>query len=335
MKEIKLPPFTVANCVVMKWTNPIFARMGIYKKESEFYYQQFIPFAKKHNISIIRADYRWFDRKTDLFTKAWYLDPLMGWLRVSDIKVDIIHDLSVNKPKLMPYKKFFAKKKMFAANPFELEILLVDKYKNYQKFKPLYPKTFLINSADELKAKIKQIPSEQVVIKPREGSSAKNVEIMSKAEALKLEIQPNYLLQEFIKTKHPVQDFRVVYANGEILHYYTRVASKGSLFSNFSRGAKMTILKKSQVPRAVHEAWEIVEKTISEYPFSMLTADFMLDENGRAYMIEMNSKPGKVLYRPNGEMKAFQQIMEATIKNYQIVYQERINFLNKKKSKVK
>ncbi len=334
MNQNKLPPFTVANCVVMKWTNPIFARMGIYKKESEFYYQQFIPFAKKENISIIRADYRWYDTKTGLFTKAWYLDPLMGWIRVSDIKADIIHDLSVNKPKLMPFKKFFAKKKMFAANPFDLEMLLVDKYKNYLKFKALYPKTILINSNEELKAKINLINSEKVVIKPREGSSAKNVEILLKKDALKLDIKPNYLLQEFITTKHPVQDYRVVYANGEVLHYYTRVATNGSLFSNFSRGAKMMILKKSEVPQAVLKAWILVEKVINKYPYSMLTADFMLDPNGRAYMIEMNSKPGKVLYRPNGEMKAFEQIMKATIKNYKLVYTEKLKYTAKKKTKL-
>ena len=330
MTKNNLPPFVVANCVVMKWSNPIFARMGIYKKESEYYYQKFIPYAQKFKISIIRADYRWYDKKRGLFTKAWYLDSLIGWIRVTDIKVDIVHDLAVNKPKLMPYKKLFAKKKMFAANPFNLEMLLVDKYKNYLKFRKLYPQTFLINSKEDLAKKINRISSEKVVIKPREGSSAKNVEIVTKGEALKLEILPNTLLQEFITTD-PVQDFRIVYANGKILHYYTRVAAKGSLFSNFSRGAKMKILKKSEVPNAVHKAWKVVEKEISKYPFSMLTADFMLDRTGRAYMIEMNSKPGKVLYRPNGEMEAFQQIMDATIKNYQLVYQEKQKFLAKRK----
>lgn len=321
---MKNPSFTVANCVLMKWENPIFARMGLYADASRHYYEHFIPYARKHNISIIRTDFRWYDKKKKVFTKAWVQDPLMGWIRANDIKVDIVHDLCKHKKSLMPIKKYFARKKMYAANPFNLDLLLADKLKSYRLLKDLYPLTFEAKDRNTIEKALNKIPSEKVVIKPKEGSSAKNVFILTKEEALKFDLFKNALVQEFIESQKPVQDYRVVYANGKVLHYYTRVAKKGSYYSNFSRGAKMHILKQSQIPKAVLQNWQIIEKEFSKYPYSMLTADFMIDTNEKAWLIETNTKPGKVIYAPNNEMQAFNQMMKATVENYTLVYRGKI-----------
>ena len=162
----KRPHFTVAICVIMSWKNEIFSKMGVYAKESQYFYHHFTEYCRENNVSLIRADFRWYDKKRGLFTKAWIYDPLMGWIRANDVKADIVHDLAANKPYLLPIKRYFERKGMLSANSYQLDKILTDKLLNYKTFKEFYPLTIEVKDKKQLLKAIDKIPGKKIVLKP-------------------------------------------------------------------------------------------------------------------------------------------------------------------------
>lgn len=255
--------------------------------------------AAKKGFKFYTADFRWY--KNGRFTKGWIVKG-NKWEQRFNIKPDVIFDKTKLSPGNIKYKKYFSKKKMIL-NPYSIEKICNDKMLTYRLFKSLVPKLFLVKNKKQLKEKLDKIKTELVVVKPRIGSSAKGLHICTKKQALRLKIKEDYLLQEFIDTRKGlkglskgVYDIRVIMAGGKFTYAWMRKAEK-SLISNISRGGKLVLLKRKQIPKQILKAARQIDNKIRKHKPRIYTADFVLDEKGKPKLIELNSKPGFYFFK--------------------------------------
>ncbi|MBW2992404.1 ATP-grasp domain-containing protein [Candidatus Woesearchaeota archaeon] len=269
--------------------------------------------AAKKGFKFYTSAFEWF--KKGRFTKGWAIEG-RGYKQAFDIKPDVIFDKTKLVPKYIKFKKYFSKKGIML-NPYYIEDLCSDKFKTFRLFPRLTPGLFLVKNKKELKNKIKKIKTKLVVLKPRKGSSAHGLWICSKKEALKKNIKGDYVLQEFIDTRKGIKglvkgvyDIRVIMAGGKFTYAWIRVAKKGFV-SNISRGGKLVLLRNEQIPRKILKAARQIDNKLKNYNPRIYTADFILDENGDARLIELNSKPGFFFYKEKVVNAMFNAMKEA------------------------
>ena len=266
-------------------------------------------FAEKHGFKFYMSRFEWY--KGNKFIKAWVVEK-GKWKQVYNIKPDFIYDKTSLKPRYIQYKKLFTRKKIIL-NPYFIEELCSDKLKTFKIYPKLTPRLYLVKNKSQLKKAMKKIRSYMAVLKPRAGSSAKGLIIDNKEKILKEKIKEEMVLQEFVDTTKgipgltkSVSDLRAIVINGKINHALVRVAKKGFV-SNVSRGGRVKFLKKSQIPRKVAKGVAFIDNKLRSYKPRMYTTDFVFDENGEIWLIEMNSKPGLFIVK---EAKMKKQLMD-------------------------
>lgn len=254
--------------------------------------------AEKKGMRFHMSAFEWY--KNGKFTKGWVVEG-DKWVRAFNIKPDLVFDKTKLEAKYIKLKRLFSRKGIML-NPFFIEELCSDKLKTFRLFPKLTPRLFLVRNGKDLKDNMKKIRSDLAVLKPRSGSSAHGLYIENKKKLLKKKIQEDYVLQEFIDTTNgmpgltkKVSDVRIIVAGGKVVDLSMRTQDKG-LVSNISRGGKLTRLKVEQTPKEMMKATKEIDKKLKDYNPRMYAADFVLDEKGKAWLIEMNSKVGTPFY---------------------------------------
>ncbi|KKQ90444.1 MAG: hypothetical protein UT14_C0036G0005, partial [Candidatus Shapirobacteria bacterium GW2011_GWE1_38_92] len=86
-------------------------------------------------------------------------------------------------------------------------------------------------------------------------------------------------------------DIRLVYLNGEIVQTYIRVAKSGEFRCNEHRGGTLTYIPLSAIPKIVLKMSNLIAKDLNNKR-SLYALDFVISDNGNAYLLEGNTSPG-------------------------------------------
>lgn len=255
----------------------------------------------KRGVSIYRASFHWYDQEKHHFTKAWcFRDGT--WKKVmGPIIPDMVHDRTAGKN---DYALHSAKLAMAAHtkvfNHPNFRVLLDNKLSQYLLLGEFMPKSFVAHSKQELKKNIKNIKGLHVVLKPLYGSGGSGIIIGEREAALRKKITYPVLVQEFIDGSNGIPglqqktlaDLRIVFINHKPLYALTRVAKKGSFFTNFYKGAQEEMVPLHKIPASARTAVKKICKKLSAFSECQYSLDFIFTKNNKPVLIEMNTNPG-------------------------------------------
>lgn len=274
--------------------------------ETRLSFEEFYTYAATQGWDVYRAHIDWYDTKTGLFAKAWtFCDG--KWRRVErPPKPMAIFDKIAGK---YDYPLFEKKLEMFVRFPFvnspTFRSLLDNKFHQYFLFSDWMPATFLAENKIQFKDAVEKITSPKVVVKLLYGSGGKEVTIEEKQVLLEKSFPFPVIAQEFIPTagvpgfsqKEEVADLRLVFINHELIYALSRIAKKGSLFTNFHQGAMATIVPLDKIPPACLQVVASIQKKLQQFTRVHYSLDFMFTHTGEPLFIEMNTTPGFDLLR--------------------------------------
>jgi glutathione synthase/RimK-type ligase-like ATP-grasp enzyme len=292
----------VAVCDDLPWTKEPFEKRKNYPLSAlQKAYSKLFLLGENKKLKFIETNFTWYDRKTNRFRKGWIYDQALGWKHIFDFKADFVFDKSSLSKKHKWYKKLFTKQHRIL-NPFYIEELCSDKLKTYELFPFLVPKTFVVHTKKVLLKKLKLLRTAKAVIKPRFGTSAVGVRIVTVKEALRHppSVRKNTLLQEFVTCKNTdkfrihygVYDLRVILNQGRIIDQFYRVSKKGVMTSNTATGGTTHFIRKNALPKKILSETYKIDRKLKKLTPRLYTLDFVIDTDNRVWLIEMNSKPG-------------------------------------------
>jgi glutathione synthase/RimK-type ligase-like ATP-grasp enzyme len=256
----------------------------------------------ENGIEMYRANIDWYDKKNCVFKKSWaYRDK--KWLKIkTPVRADLIFDKLAGKYDyaLFDLKMSICKDIKIFNHPL-FRTMLDNKLSQYLFLSDFMPKSFLATNKKELVSTLGKISTTKVVVKPLYGSGGVGIIIEEKKKIKPAKIEFPVLVQEFIKSekgipgfskKEEVSDLRLIFINHKLIYALSRIARKGSLFTNFHQGAVAVLVLESEIPSSVKKlAQKIIDK-LSIYPEANYSLDFIFTNSGKPLLVEMNTTPG-------------------------------------------
>jgi D-alanine-D-alanine ligase-like ATP-grasp enzyme len=89
-----------------------------------------------------------------------------------------------------------------------------------------------------------------------------------------------------------MHDLRLVFVNDKLIYSYIREPKDGSYLANLAQGGKLIIVPKSKLPKALNPIVKYINETLSSFKNRIYAIDFMFDEKGKPWIVELNSMPG-------------------------------------------
>lgn len=262
---------------------------------------------KKNGFRFYFSRYPFFDKEDQKLRRAWSYDGKQ-WKKVRGKKVDILYCRGSNSQFAKESHIIEEKVNLPTINSFELQHVCNDKLLTYNIFPDLVPKTFLINDSYELHRVLNHIPSDIVVIKPRYGSFGRGVMIIPKKE-LKNGISKDTVIQEFVDTSkgmmgiEAVHDLRCMIVDGKVDHVYLRIPKRGSLISNSDRGGRKVFLDPSDLTLKIMRKIKMIDNHFKPYGPRIYSIDLMQGNDGKIWLLELNSKPGVYYYEGSKKIR--------------------------------
>jgi len=278
----------------------------------------------KSGIAMYRASIQWYDLPKGVFKKAWAYRN-RKWIKVKKpISPDLVFDKIAGKYgfELFALKQEISKKVKIFNSPL-FRTLLDSKLSQYLIFKEFMPNSFLAYSKKELKSIIKKIKSSKVVIKPLYGSGGFGIQIKRKSKINYRLISYPVLVQEFVSAKKGVPgftkksalaDLRLVFMNHKLIYALSRIAKKGSLFTNFHQGAKAVLVPRKYIPATALRTARKITDRIKIFPEANYSIDFLFTDLGEPVLVEINTTPGFDLLRIVGDEKTKEKNFKEFIK---------------------
>jgi glutathione synthase/RimK-type ligase-like ATP-grasp enzyme len=304
------------NVVIMYAGDDWEKEVPITNKGTRLAIQDWMTRAEKAKVSLYRASIKWYDLEKNVFTKAWTFRSGI-WQKVeTEISADLIYDKVLSKYDfaLLDFKLKMTEKTLLF-NPPLFRAVFNNKLSQYVMFGEFMPFSQIVNNKKELNNSIKKSPGEKIVVKPLYGCGGLGIFIGEKNEALKKEFKYPVLLQEFILSEKGIpgisqqpetSDLRLVYQGGELVYALSRIAAKGSLFTNLHQGATGKMVARDLIPTNLKKIAEKINQKIAVFPEVQYSLDFIFDNNCRPYLVEMNTTPGIDLITLLGDEKTKQ-----------------------------
>ncbi|OGI25590.1 MAG: hypothetical protein A3J76_05950 [Candidatus Moranbacteria bacterium RBG_13_45_13] len=257
---------------------------------------------RKKGIYFYRASIDWFDVSRFVFKKAWTYEN-KKWIKVlRPIRPDLIFDKIAGKH---DYALFNLKQKINEEikifNPPLFRTLLDSKLSHYIAFKEFMPQSFLAHSKKELASAVRNIKSNRVVVKPLYGSGGFGILIEKKNQLNHKLVKYPAFVQEFVSAEggvpgftknNSLADLRLVFMNHKLTYALSRIAKRGSFFTNFHQGARPVLVPKKFIPRsALRVAKKIIDK-LKIFPEANYSIDFLFSGAGKPILMEINTTPG-------------------------------------------
>jgi glutathione synthase/RimK-type ligase-like ATP-grasp enzyme len=291
---------------------------------TRFAIQDWMVRAEKAGVNLYRASIKWYDLEKNIFTKAWIFQGGVWKKKEEDITADMVYDKVLSKYdySLLDYKLKMAEKTLLFNSPL-FRAACNNKLSQYVMFGEFMPFSQIANSEKELAEAIKKTPSEKIVIKPLYGSGGFGIFIGNKEDALAQKFPYPVLVQEFVisekgipgfSMQDEVADLRLVFQNGKMAYALSRIAKSGSLFTNLHQGATGKMVPLDVIPEVILEMAGKINRKISVFPNAQYSLDFIFNNEGRPYFIEMNTTPGIDLVTFLGDEKIKQENFESIIK---------------------
>lgn len=272
-------------------------------------YQKFIIYGRKCGVNYLLAPYTQYQNK--FFKQAWIYDK--KWQHVKNQKLDLVFD------KVDGQSAFALKKKISRilplVNDYQFDLLCTDKWLSYKKWPKYFVKTVL---GENVKA-IKKFKTDLVVAKPRTGASGRGIKFINRRNFIKL---PNsYIVQEFIQggkifNYSGQHDYRLYIVNDKILFSSLRLPVKHKYLANVGRGGKEILFIDKKIPRSILTIYNKIKFDLQKIKTKVYSLDFMIAENNRAYLVELNTRPGLTHYFNNKIYKLIGINISKALKKY-------------------
>lgn len=282
--------------------------------------QDWMQRAEKADIDLYRASIKWYSIEKNVFEKAWTFKN-GSWIKIEEeITPDLIYDKVLSKYdySLLAFKTEIAKKVRLFNDPL-FRTTFNSKLSQYVTFGEFMPFSKIANNEQELSETINKISSEKVVIKPLYGNGGFGIYIGEKTAAFEKKFTYPVLVQEFIVSekgipgvseKDEVSDLRMVFQGGKMSYALSRIAAPGSLFTNLHQGATGKMIAENSIPQSVMDMAVQINNKISVFSDAQYSLDFIFDNHGKPYFIEMNTCPGIDLVTILGDEKTKQENFE-------------------------
>ena len=285
-------------------------------------FEKWQTMALEKGIEMFRSSVDWFDEKTGAFTKAWaYRDG--QWKQVhGPIMADLIYDKTAGASGHALYQlKITMSKHCKVFNNPMFRLMLDDKLSQYAIFSEYMPATWVATNKDELREVSDKITTSKIVAKPLQGSGGFGIVIGDIKKIMKTTFKYPILIQEFVNNSNGIPEFsnpgeladlRIVFINHKPLYAISRVAKKGSLFTNQHQGAHSVRVPLDAVPQSVWNITEGIIKKLSIFSQAQYSLDFFFAEE-KPYFIEMNTVPGLCIIEELGDEKLQREDFDAFI----------------------
>ena len=283
--------------------------------------QDWMERADKAGVNLFRASIKWYDAEKNVFRKAWTFRS-GSWLKIeNNITPDLVYDKVLSKYDypLLEFKLKMAEKTQLFNSPL-FRATFDNKLSQCAMFEQFMPVSRLAHNEKELRNAVEKVSAEKIVVKPLYGTGGFGIFIGQKENALSQDYTYPVLVQQFIVSEKglpgisqedEVADLRVVYSGGKISYALSRVAKKGSLFTNLHQGASGKMIEIEKIPDNVLEILEKINKKIAVFSGAQYSLDFIFDNGGAPYFIEMNTCPGIDLITLLGDEKIKQANFES------------------------
>ncbi len=275
-----------------------------FSEGQKFAYNLWGDICESLNISLLRGSIQWF--KEGEFQRFWEYTSY-GWRKREDtfsptVIYDKCPDFSHYTPSHPDYSRLEQKKHLATYIPIlnypEMTEILKNKLAQSLIFHSSLPKTHYIP---------RHIPpsnlitnSSYQVFKALFGTGGKEVEITSD---IPQHTDRQIVQQALLPTSQSPRDIRIAFIGDEPEYAYMRKASSHSLYTNISQGATMEFLSLEDVPEIVSHAQRILHPIHSVFPKSILSTDFLLDDNDDILgLVEVNTQPGLQGFESQSEL---------------------------------
>lgn len=200
-----------------------------------------------------------------------------------------------------------------------LHELFDDKFKTYKRL-PQYviptveiadaSRPAISNALRELKALVSVHPNSNdftnsLILKDRFGAGGENIFKIDNDYTKKIHStmdskrNNSFVLQPFMKFDKGYSyknngfstDIRIIYLQGKIVQTYIRTAKEDDFRCNEHQGGTVKYLTEKDIPELVIETGKKIIKTLNRNN-ALYTLDFIVSNNGNAYLLEGNIKPG-------------------------------------------
>lgn len=265
-------------------------------------FQEWNRMGEQFSVSVFRASIQWYDPQKGFFTKAWAFRN-EAWIHITGpIFPDFIYDKVGSKHdyELFELKKSMAAKTKVYNDP-QFRAIVGNKISQYMLFGEFMPKSFIANNTHDLCSALERIRTDKAVIKPLYGSGGEGIVIDEKKNLFGFTYTFPVLVQEFIVSengipgfsqKKEVSDLRLVFNNHRLEYALSRIAKEGSLFTNLHQGASGVMVPKNMIPQEVWEMVVRVQERLEVFSEAQYSIDFIFDNKGKPFLIELNTTPG-------------------------------------------
>lgn len=268
-------------------------------KDYQYSYEYFYTLCKENDIQMYRASYQWYDYKKNIFSYAWiYEGENANWKKVSDIKPDLVYDKTKSRAEVY-YKKELIREHYPFINDLLFTKIIDDKFLTSLLFPQWSKKNWLIKSKEDLGRIISQLETSKIVLKPISESGGNGVQVIEKNDWEKVSFEGENIVQEFIDSSRGVpgvsekmHDLRLVFVNEEIIYSYIREPKEGSYLANLAQGGSLKIVPREKLPQSLQPIIVHMNEVFSAFSKKIYSVDFMFDETGRPWIVELNSMPG-------------------------------------------
>jgi len=282
----------------------------------------FVRKANEHGLNVFFANHKEFK---DGFLKTAWLRKNNRWIKVQNQEIDLVYSkfartmfLDNKENKRAINFKYKMNEYVKIINHPVIDKFCWDKQIIHEFFPELTPKTFVVNTLNGLKTVLPEIESERIVLKPRYGTLGEEVIVIEKKK-LPRKLSKNTIVQEFIDTSKGIKgvttgyhDLRLIIANGKIDHAHIRIPKKGLLTSNVALGGKKIFIKNHNIPKNVLRIARKVDKLFKDFKPRLYSIDFLVNEKGKAYIVECNSQPmiDKYAFGKYVDLKFYDRLFE-------------------------
>ncbi|EKE15980.1 MAG: hypothetical protein ACD_11C00057G0005 [uncultured bacterium] len=274
----------------------------------------------KKGYEMFRASIQWYNLKSGTFEKTWKFRNGEWIKEEKPVRPDLVFDKvgGVRDYEFFDLKMKMAQKSKVFNHPL-FKTIYSNKLSQYLILSDFMPKSFLAIDKKELEEALKNILSEKVVLKPVYGSGGFGIIITEKSKAISEWGEYPVFIQEFIKNENgipgfskegEIADLRMIFFNHEFRYALSRIAKKGSLFTNFHQGATAVMVPEDKIPDSAKAMAAEIIKKLSVIKKAHYSLDFMFTKEGMPLLIEMNTTPGVDLLREVGDENLWEENLD-------------------------
>lgn len=282
----------------------------------QYSYEYFYDVCRESGIRMYRASYQWYDNERNIFKHAWVYEGKGGnWEKVNDITPDLVYDKTKSRMEVYYKKELIARHYPFL-NDLNFTKIVDDKLVTSLIFPEWSKKSRLVKSKSELLEIASKLETSKIVIKPVSDSGGNGVHILEKSQLADFTMSGENIVQEFIDSSKGVpgvssnrHDLRLVFVGDKNVYSYIREPKEGSYLANLAQGGKLIIVPKEKLPKSLEPIIERYTQAFDSFPDRICAVDFMFDENGRPWIVELNSMPG-LFFTPEEKPKMMEMYAE-------------------------